>query len=145
MMKRNLSIEDLFGKSDSDADSDQTVELSPQKSENKQSYSSQVDITNSDSKTLQRVKTNSKMDCREKLKKSSSTEQSGKSHEISDSESDDDSGKFRKSYDNNETKNSGISKLDCLKSGEVKPKCQYGRRCYRKNPSHFKEYDHPGK
>lgn len=142
-MKRGLSIEDLFGKSDSDADSDQTVELSPQKIESKSSCSRQVDLANSHSNTLNQGKTNSEMDSRGNLKKSSSTEQSVKSHEISDSESSDDSGKFRKSNDN-EKKNSGILKLNHLKSGETKPKCQYGRRCYRKNPSHFKEYDHPG-
>ena len=26
---------------------------------------------------------------------------------------------------------------------ESKPLCPYGNKCYRKNPIHFKEYDHP--
>ena len=29
-------------------------------------------------------------------------------------------------------------------SKSTKPKCQYGSKCYRKNPAHFMEYSHPG-
>ena len=32
-----------------------------------------------------------------------------------------------------------------VKANKKLPMCPYGVKCYRKNPTHFEEYDHPNK
>jgi len=51
--------------------------------------------------------------------------------------SDDTANAKRKLSPQNDDQETKKSKL------EDKPACQYGAKCYRKNPQHFKEYSHP--
>jgi len=44
----------------------------------------------------------------------------------------------RKLSPQNEEQDKKKSKIE-----ENKPLCQYGAKCYRKNPQHFREYSHP--
>lgn len=46
----------------------------------------------------------------------------------------------KETCDKNEGANNTKEKTDYMK----KPRCQYGSKCYRKNPSHFEEFWHPG-
>ena len=35
--------------------------------------------------------------------------------------------------------------LSAIEEEDGRPMCKYGEKCYRKNPQHFIEYQHPGK
>jgi len=57
---------------------------------------------------------------------------------ISAALSDDNLSAKRKLSPQNEEQDKKKCKVD-----ENKPLCQYGSKCYRKNPQHFKEFSHP--
>ncbi|XP_042898012.1 tyrosyl-DNA phosphodiesterase 1 [Parasteatoda tepidariorum] len=54
-----------------------------------------------------------------------------KVHTISDSDS-----------DNEVTVEQNKRKFTAIESGDNRPKCQYGKKCYRKNPDHIKNFSH---
>jgi len=44
----------------------------------------------------------------------------------------------------NTNTNTNVTTTSTPSSSTTKQPCQYGARCYRKNPQHLKEFSHPG-
>lgn len=145
MMKRSLSVEDLFETSGSD-DVDLTEDTqSPQ--------SPPLPTTKKRCSTLDVVSTNSQLEKPSFPEKDmtgfvqkGSTEplERIRGHELSDS---DDSMQSRRSVKSEKCRDSReppFKHISLEHSHGKRRVCQYGKQCYRKNPDHFKEFIHPG-
>lgn len=67
-----------------------------------------------------------------------------KVHAISDSESDEDEIEVKKVTVKDRAKNTEKKAIATKRKIDNRPRCQYGSKCYRKNPDHRREFYHPG-
>lgn len=67
-----------------------------------------------------------------------------KIHAISDSESDEGEIEVKKVTVKEKTKNTEKNVIVTKRKIDNRPRCQYGSKCYRKNPDHRREFYHPG-